>query len=250
MSYMSYIYLVFLLSSLYSCVITNGWAVGDHLYNFYHLHYNIFIAIFIIIGIFKVVFSIRSCNYSIFRPFCTNGFQINFTSLQRLVFIYLSFRLFMDGIEEYLIQPTAWYYVKYLGGTNLFLGLTMAAYSVGTLVLAPFVGFVEEKFDASKAIVVFSTFVKFFGNILYSIPFNEYFPLFGRFLSGIGEGAVGVLLGAVAKCTTKENRAKAFLYFEGLFCIGSVCGPAIGSVLTFNTDILGGLHSSIEHAQF
>ena len=151
----------------------------------------------------------------------------------------------MDGIEEYLIQPTAWYYVKYLGGSNAFLGLTLAAYSTGTLVFAPFVGFLEKRFDASKTIVVMSTFVKFAGNILYSIPVNEYFPLLGRFLSGIGEGAVGVLYGAVSKCTDKENRGKAFLYFEGLFSIGSVFGPAIGSVLTFHVDFIGELYTPI-----
>ena len=155
----------------------------------------------------------------------------------------------MDGMEEYIIQPTAWYYVKYLGGSNAFLGLTLAAYSAGTLVFAPFVGFLEKRFNASKTIIVISTFVKFAGNILYSIPVNEYFPLLGRFLSGIGEGAVGVLYGAVSKCTTKENRGKAFLYFEGLFSIGSVCGPAIGSVLIFNVDFKGELYTSIlKHA--
>ena len=71
------------------------------------------------------------------------------------------------------------------------------------------------------------------------IPINGYFPLFGRFISGIGEGTVGVLYGAVTKCTTHENRAKAFLYFESLYSIGAICGPTIGSVLTFNLDILG-----------
>jgi fucose permease len=50
---------------------------------------------------------------------------------------------------------------------------------------------------------------------------------------------MGVLYGVVAKCTTNENRAKAFLYFEGLYSIGVVCGPMVGSVLTFNLNIFG-----------
>ena len=142
-------------------------------------------------------------------------------------------------LMHFFIVPTAWYYVNYLRGTNLFLGLILAANSAGFLVFAPFVGFLEKKFSATKAIVVISTFLKFFGNLMYSIPVNEYFPLFGRFVSGIGEGAVGVLYGVVAKCTIEENRAKAFIYFEGLFGIGAVCGPSVGSLLTFNIDILG-----------
>ena len=142
-------------------------------------------------------------------------------------------------MEEFIIQPTAWYYMKYLGETNAFLGLTVAAYSIATLIFAPFIGFLELKCQSSKAILVMCGLVKLSGNLVYAIPINGYFPLFGRFLSGIGEGTVGVLYGAVTKCTTHENRAKAFLYFEGLYCIGTICGPTIGSALTFNLDILG-----------
>ena len=161
------------------------------------------------------------------------------TSLSKLVFIYLTFRNIVDGMEEYLIQPTAWYYMRYLGESNLFLGLTVAAYSTGTLVFAPLIGFLEAKCQASKVIVLISGLIKLFGNILYSIPVNGYFPLFGRFLSGMGESTVAVLYGVVAKCTTNNNRAKAFLYFEGLFNVGAICGPIIGSVLTFSLDIFG-----------
>jgi MFS family permease len=178
-------------------------------------------------------------SYLIFNRPLTNRFQINFTSLNKLVFIYLSLRLLTDGVEEFLILPTAWYYIKDLGETNTFLGLTLAAYSAGTLVFAPFIGLLAVKCQASKALVVMCGLVKLFGNVLYSIPVNGYFPLFGRFISGIGEGTTGVLYGAVTKCTTNKNRAKAFLYFEGLFCIGEVCGPAIGSLLIFNFNILG-----------
>ena len=178
-------------------------------------------------------------SFLLFSRSFTNRFPINFTSLNKLVFAYFSIRSFTDGLEEFIIQPTAWYYMKYLGETNAFLGLTVAAYSIGTLVFAPFIGFLEAKCASSKAILLMCGLVKLSGNVLYAIPINGYFPLFGRFISGIGEGTLGVLYGAVTKCTTHENRAKAFLYFEGLYSIGSICGPTIGSVLTFNLDILG-----------
>jgi MFS family permease len=76
---------------------------------------------------------------------------------------------------------------------------------------------------------------KFFGNLLYSIPINGYFPLFGRFISGIGEATIGVLYGAVTKCTTNKNRAKTFLYFEGLFSLGSILGPIRSAVFSYST---------------
>ena len=128
--------------------------------------------------------------------------------------------------------------MKVLGGINI-LGLTLAAYSTAAMVSAPFIGFLDEKLNATKSIVFLSGIAKIVGNLLYSIPVNGYFPLFGRFLIGIGEEAAGVLCGVVTKCTTKESCTKAFLYFEGLFPVGSVSGQAIESVFTFNVDILG-----------
>ena len=38
--------------------------------------------------------------------------------------------------------------------------------------------------------------MKFLGNLLYLIPVSEYFSILERFLSGAGNGAVGVLFGA------------------------------------------------------
>ena len=166
--------------------------------------------------------------------------KINFTSLDNLVFIYLSFRFFFDGVEENAIQPTAWYYMKTLQESNTFLGLTLASYSAGTLIFGPFVGALDVKLaDLSKQIITIGGLVKLFGNVLYSIPVNGYFPLFGRFLSGIGESTVPVLYGAVARGTTNENRADAFLYLMGLYFAGQVFGPALGSIFTFNFNIYG-----------
>jgi hypothetical protein len=139
-------------------------------------------------------------------------------------------------VEEYIIQPTAWYYMEYLGEPNVFLGLTLAAFATATFIFAPFFGIFEVKF---KTIVVICGLAKFSGNLLYSIPVNGYFPLFGIFISGIGEATGGVFYGAVTKCTTNKNRAKAFLYFESLYSIGAIFGPTIGSIFAFNANILG-----------
>jgi MFS family permease len=153
--------------------------------------------------------------------------------------VYLSFRFFLEGAEEFFIQPTAWYYMKYLGESNVFLGLTLAAYSTASFIFSPIIGIFQMKYQASKGIVLIFGLIKFSGNLLYSIPVNGYFPLFGRFISGIGEGSLGVLFGVVSKATNNKNRAKAYIYFNGLWGIGSVFGPMIGSGLTFNVNVLG-----------
>ena len=126
--------------------------------------------------------------------------------------------------------------MEYLGESNVFLGLTLAAFATATFIFAPFFGIFEVKF---KTIAVICGLAKFSGNLFYSIPVNGYFPLFGRFISGIGEATGGVFYGAVTKCTTNKNRAKAFLYFESLYSIGAIFGPTSGSIFAFNANILG-----------
>ena len=126
-----------------------------------------------------------------------------------------------------------------MGESKLFLAATLAAFATSTFILAPLVGMFSQKFHVARSIIVLAGPVKFIGNILYSIPIDGYFPLFGRFISGIGEATVGVIYGVVTRGTTNENRARAFLYFDGLYSLGAIFGPSIGSVLIFNVNILG-----------
>ena len=155
------------------------------------------------------------------------------------MFIYVSIRVTVDGLEEFLIMPTAWYYIYQLGQTHFFLGMTLAAYSIGSLVTAPFIGALDDRFRITKTILVFSAVCKLLGHLTYSIPVNGYFALFGRLLSGFAGGSIGVLYGMVSRYTNKESRAKAFLYFGALFNLGTALAPSLGSVLTFNFNLLG-----------
>ncbi len=164
---------------------------------------------------------------------------MSLTSFTKFVFFYLSLRLLADGMEEFLIQPTAWYYVRYLGQSNLFLGFLLAAFPFGAVIFSPCVGFFDVRFNNPKVIFLICCVTKFIGNLLYTTPFNAYLPLIGRFMSGLGEGTVGAVYGAVTKGTNSQNRARAFLYFEGIYSIGTACGPILGSLITFDLDIFG-----------
>ena len=169
-----------------------------------------------------------------------NIVQMKFTSLNSIVVVFISLRFFFVGAEELLIVPTVWYYMEYLDESYVFLGLTVASYSTGTIVFAQFIGFLDVKLQSSsKKIIIFGSLLMLLGDLLYSIPVNGYFPLFGRFISGLGASTAPVLYGAIAKCSTNENRAKTFLFFEGIYFIGQMFGPAIGSLLTFNVNIFG-----------
>ncbi|XP_028401215.1 SPX domain-containing membrane protein At4g22990-like [Dendronephthya gigantea] len=164
---------------------------------------------------------------------------MKFISFTRLVFVYVTIRLFIDGMEEFLIQTTALYYVDYLGESHLFFGFLLGVYSIAVLSTAPLIGAVDARVKSPKTILLFCCVIKLTGQILYTIPVNKYFPLFGRILSGIGEGTTGVIYGAIAQATNNRKRAEAFLYFEGLFCIGSTFGPVVGAIFTFKVNVFG-----------
>ena len=130
--------------------------------------------------------------------------------------------------------------MRYLNESYTFLGLTVASYSVGTLFFAPFVGALDVKLQrSSKIILVLSGFLKLFGNLLYSIPVNGYFPLFGRFISGLGESAVSVFYGAIAKVLPTKIVLKHFYFSKDFTLLAPRLGPAVGALLTFNINIFG-----------
>ncbi len=161
------------------------------------------------------------------------------TSFTRFTFFYFTLRLLADGTEEFLIQPTAWYYVTYLGKSNVYLGVLLAAFPFGALVFAPIVGAFDVRFNNPKLVFLMCSGSKLIGNVLYTLSFNAYLPLIGRLMSGLGESTVGVLYGAVTQGTNNKNRARAFIYFETLFSVGTACGPVIGTFATFDFDIFG-----------
>ena len=74
---------------------------------------------------------------------------------------------------------------------------------------------------------------------MYSVNLSAYFPLFGRFLSGLSDIGVAVLLGQIALQTDEKSRGSNFIIIEAVYCLGSAFGPGIGAFVTFKANILG-----------
>ena len=155
------------------------------------------------------------------------------------VLIFLAIRNFLDGAEEYFITPTAWYYIKSLGGSREFLGFVLSIYGGAAVVAGPILGKFADHFGYIKCIVIFCYGLKVAGNLIYSIPASVYCPLIGRALSGLSIGSTGILYGQLALYTSDRSRPKAFIFINGMYCLGTVCGPALSSFLVFDADIFG-----------
>lgn len=155
------------------------------------------------------------------------------------VFVFIAARIFMEGLEEFFILPTAWYYIKSLGQTKTFLGLVMSVYSISAILTTPLIGIFADRFGNIKCIIIFCYSLKIIGNLLYSIPLSAYFPLIGRLVSGCSFGSNGVYYGQIVLYTPERYRAKVFIFLDGIFCMGTVLGPTFSSILTFDVEILG-----------
>ena len=155
------------------------------------------------------------------------------------VFIFIGGRLFTEGMEECYITSTAWYYIDSFGETKQFLGVVLAAYSIACMVTAPLTGRLADRFGYIKCIIIFCQLMKFCGYVVYSISLSPYFPLFGRFISGIGNGAAGILFGQLALYTREKYRVQLVIFLEALYTTGTVFGAAFSNFMTFNRSILG-----------
>ena len=155
------------------------------------------------------------------------------------VFVYFAFRFFADGSEEFFILPTAWFYIRSFGQTQGFLGITLASYSISAIIFSPLLGTLADRFRNIKTILIVSHLVKFFGALIYTIPISEYFPLSGRIIAGLAEGSCGVLLGELVRCSSPGKISRVFIIIDGTFALGTIFGPTIGSLVTFDADILG-----------
>jgi MFS family permease len=151
---------------------------------------------------------------------------------------FTAIRFFLGGIEIYIIAPTAWYYIRSMGQTKFFLALVFTAYNVGAIFAGPLFGFITDRFGNPRFMFICCCAMKVFASVMYSVNISAYFPLFGRLMTGLS-GDIAILLGQVALQTDEESRGANFVFLEGVYCLGSVFGPGIGSFISFSVNILG-----------
>ena len=148
-------------------------------------------------------------------------------------------RFFLFGFENYSIGPTAWHYMKSFDQTPFFLSLVLCVYNVGALIAAPLFGLITDRVGNPRLIYLFSCLLKVIANVMYSVNINEYFPLFGRLVSGLADIGLAVLIGQIALQPETTTRTGNFVLLEGSFCLDSIFGPGIGGLMVFHANILG-----------
>lgn len=120
-----------------------------------------------------------------------------------------------------------------VGGQESEVGLTFAAFSIGLLVIRPFVSFFVDRFGR-RWVIVAGALIAAVTQLLY-VPAAEVgiWPLLlARFASGLGGSGMYVALATVAtELPPPQRRAQVFALFAASTYVGFALGPLIGETI-------------------
>lgn len=97
---------------------------------------------------------------------------------------------FMNGVEYGVILPTAFNYVQKLTPINIYVGLVLSSYSIAGSITGVILGKISDITGKVKILIIIANICQIAGNILYFVTENIHIVLLGRFVAGVGMGAV------------------------------------------------------------
>jgi len=107
-----------------------------------------------------------------------------------LTFCTICLFAFMTGVEYAVILPTAYDYVKKMTNENIYVGLVLSSYSISGSIAGIIMGKISDMTGRVKILIITATIFEIAGNILYFVGTNIHVVILGRFVAGVGMGAV------------------------------------------------------------
>lgn len=165
----------------------------------------------------------------------------------RLINIFIV--VFVDLLGFGLILPLLPYYAETFGATPLVIGLLVASYAAASLVGAPILGRLSDRFGR-RPILLLSVAGTFIGYLLlgFAQPIGSFFAhlfasqavnafiigvlFFSRMLDGLTGGNITVAQAYISDVTDKTNRSRGIGIIGSAFGLGFILGPAAGGLLS------------------
>ena len=148
---------------------------------------------------------------------------------KRLLLVTFFVRYLFVGAEYSVILPSVLLYMESLAASKMFMGVVVAAYPLAAIISLPLFGYLYDRTKRTKELLLVLNGFQIIGNILYSLPYSKYLPVIGRFLAGLGDGFITLVVGEVTYLYTKTSRIGILSILE----LGRVCGMTIGPTLNF-----------------
>lgn len=166
---------------------------------------------------------------------------------KRLVPIFIV--VFVDLLGFSLILPLLPYYAESYGASATLVGLLVASYAAASLVGAPILGRLSDKFGR-RPILLISVMGTLLGFLLlgfagpigarianwFSLPSANVTTLailfLSRIIDGLTGGNISVAQAYISDVTDANNRAKGLGLIGAAFGLGFIIGPAVGGFLS------------------
>jgi DHA1 family tetracycline resistance protein-like MFS transporter len=167
--------------------------------------------------------------------------------IARLINIFIV--VFVDLLGFSLILPLLPYYAEKFGATPAVIGLLTASYAATSLVGAPLMGRLSDRFGRRIILLlsVAGTFVGFLllafaepiGHSLAGLAASTAINVFvlgvlflSRSVDGLTGGNITVAQAYISDITDEKNRAKGLGLIGAAFGLGFIIGPAVGGLLS------------------
>jgi hypothetical protein len=127
--------------------------------------------------------------------------------------------------------PSLWPLVSELGGSQVTLGYSVAAFSFGRILVSPLFGSWSVQWGYSKTLL-FSSSILFLGTLMYSQIQNVGRPEFlilCQTVLGVGSGTLGVTRAFVAEVTAQRNRTTYMAWISAVQYAGFTVTPFVGA---------------------
>eukprot|EP00039_Didymoeca_costata_P001741 m.54720 g.54720 ORF g.54720 m.54720 type:complete len:468 (+) comp10945_c0_seq1:362-1765(+) len=137
--------------------------------------------------------------------------------------------MFVNAIEYSILMPTVWHYTQSLGGTKLYLGIVLAAFSLGRLLCLLPVGVWSDARSIKEVFLVTMT-LQVIGNLLYGLAGHFKilgFILAGRALCGLGASNSSLSNIYISRSVAPKKQTMLFSIQSGIMLFGNVLGPAL-----------------------
>jgi multidrug resistance protein len=138
----------------------------------------------------------------------------------------------IDLLGATMVFPQIPFYAKHFNSSDTFIGVIFASFFLAQLLSAPLWGVISDRYGRRPALLIGLTALGF-GYVIFALANSLWMLLLARFIQGAGGGTTGVTQAYVADTVQPEDRARALGWLSAGTNVGTMVGPAVGSLLAY-----------------
>lgn len=132
---------------------------------------------------------------------------------------------FLSGMDYSIVLPTLHLYLKSVSAETYYLGIVISALSFGAMLSAPVYARITDKIQSAKNILRIGILFSIVGNCMYCLIQQKNAIVGARFISGVGWGLEGALMGQIGRTYKTANKTQSFAIVLMMRQLGVVSGP-------------------------